>query len=90
MLGALALLLIMGVFALDVVQVRSMRPPESLPAFLAGAAISEAKHFTAFLVLVALGVGSWRTAALVAEAPGGRAAAEPARGIVAASGTARS
>ena len=90
LLGALVLLLIMGVFVLDVVQVRAMRPPDSMPAFLTGAAISEAKHFTAFLVLVALGIGSWKTGALVREVSTARGAAEAPRGIVAASGGARS
>ena len=91
LIAALVLLLVMGMFALDVVQVRAMRPPESMPAFLAGAAISEAKHFTAFLVLLALGIGSWQTGALVESAPATRSAEVP-RGIVAASasGSARS
>ncbi len=85
LLGALVLVLVMGMFALDVVQMRAMRPPDSLSAFIAGAAISEAKHFTAFLVLLSLGIGSWKTGALMDEAPS-RAAADAPRGIVAASG----
>ena len=88
LLGAVALVLVMGMFALDVVQIRAMRPPESLAAFMTGAAISEAKHLTAFLVLVSLGIGSWRTGAMVDEGSP-RAAAEATRGIVAASGSAR-
>ena len=86
--GALALLLLLGVFALDVVQVRAMRPPENLPAFFTGAAIAGAKHLTALLVLTCLGIGSWRTAALVDEAPTRAPTERAAKTIVAASGSA--
>jgi hypothetical protein len=89
LLAALALVIVMVMFALDAVQMRAMRPPESLPSFIAGAAISEAKHLTAFLVLVSLGIGSWKTGALMDEAPS-RATSDAPRGIVAASGSARS
>ena len=52
----------MAVFALDVIQLRSARAPESLPSFQAGALIAEAKHFTAFITLSLLGLGGWKTA----------------------------
>jgi hypothetical protein len=91
LLGALVLVLVMGMFALDVVQMRAMRPPASLSSFVAGAAISEAKHLTAFLVLVSLGIGSWRTGALMDESTDRVSTEAPkGRGIVAASGSARS
>ncbi len=88
LLGAVALVLVMGMFALDVVQIRAMRPPESLAAFITGAAIAEAKHLTAFLVLLALGIGSWKTGTLVGDTPV-RSGSDGGPGIVAASGGTR-
>lgn len=86
LLGAVLLVLVMITFALDVVQVRPTRPPESIPSFLAGAGISEAKHLTAFLALLLLGIGSWRTAAGMQPS---RAAAEKSPGIVSPSARAQ-
>lgn len=86
LVGAAILVLVMVTFALDVVQVRTTRPPDSLPSFLAGAGISEAKHFTAFLALLLLGIGSWRTAAGMQPS---RAGAEGSPGIVAPSARAQ-
>jgi len=62
LLLAVVLIPAMGSFALDVIQLRAGRPPESLPSFHAGALIAEAKHFTHFLVLLLLGLGGWKTA----------------------------
>ncbi len=66
-LGALVLLLVMAMFALDVVQVRAGRPPASLPSFIAGAVISEGKHFTSVVALLLLGIGSWKSVPRQAE-----------------------
>lgn len=57
----------MGSFALDVIQVRAGRPPESLPSFHAGAVIAEAKLFTHFAVFALLGLGGWTTAGNLAR-----------------------
>ena len=62
LLGAIILVPAMLSFALDVVQLRSARPPESLPSFQVGALIAEAKHFTAFVTLSLFGLGGWKTA----------------------------
>ena len=61
-IGALGLFLVMALFALDVVQLRSVTPQERLASFQAGALFSELKHFTAFVSLVLLGWGGWKTA----------------------------
>jgi hypothetical protein len=62
LLLAVILLPAMGSFALDVIQVRAGRPPESLPSFHTGALIAEAKLFTHFAVFALLGLGGWTTA----------------------------
>jgi hypothetical protein len=62
LLLAIILLPAMGSFALDVIQVRAGRPPESLPSFHVGALIAEAKLFTHFAVFALLGLGGWTTA----------------------------
>ena len=62
LMGAVFLIPAMLSFALDVVQLRSTRPPESLPSFQAGALIAEAKHFTALVTLALFGLGGWTTA----------------------------
>jgi hypothetical protein len=62
LMAALGLLVGMSTFALDVVQMRSMRTAEAQPAVLAGGALQEVKYLVAFLVLSALGVGALRTA----------------------------
>ena len=68
LVGALILIVAMGFFALDVMQLRNVRPPESLPSFQAGALIAELKHFTAFIALTLLGLGGWSTAGRLADA----------------------
>jgi len=84
--GAFVLVLVMAMFALDVVQVRATRPPESLSSFIAGASISEAKYLTAFLALLFLGIGSWRTASGMQST---RMTEDTSPGIVTPSGRAR-
>ncbi len=61
-LMALGILVVMVVFALDLLQVRAGRPPAARAAVLAGGIVAIAKHFSAALVLGLLGVGGWRTA----------------------------
>lgn len=65
LLGAFVLLAVLLFFALDVVQIRNTVPAERLPSFQAGALIAELKHLTSFVVLTLLGIGGWRTAALM-------------------------
>lgn len=60
--GAVLLGLVVLFFALDVVQVRAMRPAGQLSSFTAGALIAELKHVTAFVALSLLGFGGWKTA----------------------------
>jgi len=86
LLATILLVVVMVTFALDALQLRGTRPPASLPSFTAGAIIAEAKHFTAFLALLLLGVGSWRTAAKLRPA---RGAASAASGLVAPSARAQ-
>ena len=62
----LALGLVMVMFPLDTIQVRSGRPPEGLQALTAGAIIAEAKHFTTAVALLLLSVGSWGSANRIA------------------------
>ena len=60
--GALLLFLVLILFPLDVIQLRGTAPEERLLSFQAGAALAELKHFTAFISLLLLGFGGWRTA----------------------------
>lgn len=60
--GALVLLLAMGMFALDVLQIRDLRAAEGQTTVLAGGLFQEVKYFVAFLVLLLLGYGSVKTA----------------------------
>jgi hypothetical protein len=71
--AGVALLLAMGVFALDVVQMRAMRASEVRGAVLAGGALQELKYFGALVVLILLGLGGWRTASRI---PSDRARAD--------------
>lgn len=61
LLAALGLFIVLILFPLDVIQLRSVTPPENLRFFQTGAILSELKHFTSFLVLILLGAGGWRT-----------------------------
>jgi hypothetical protein len=67
LLGALFLLVVMSVFALDVLELHDMTPAERLPSFRAGALLAELKHLSAFVVLTLLGVGGRRSGAAGAE-----------------------
>jgi hypothetical protein len=72
---SLVLLIAMGMFMLDVLQMRGLREPEVQQAVLVGGVLQELKYGTALLVLGALGFGSVRTAARLARNPraaGGR------------------
>lgn len=62
LLGAVALLGVMGIFALDVLQMRGMRAEEVQTAILAGGVLQEVKYFTAALVLGFMGLGAIKTA----------------------------
>lgn len=64
---AAGLLVVIVVFALDLVQVRASRPEAARPAVLAGGAIAIAKHVTAAVVFTLLGIGGWRTARRLAD-----------------------
>ena len=66
-------------FPLDVVQMGSAAPPEARPAMKVGAIIAELKHGTAFVALVLLGLGGWRTAGYLAGGVGGRSRGESAK-----------
>jgi hypothetical protein len=67
LLGGFILFFAMASFALDVIQLRSATPPESMLAFQVGAVSSELKHFTGFITISLLGVGGWRTAGRLAK-----------------------
>jgi len=60
--GALVLLPAMGMFALDVLQIRELRAAEGQATVLAGGIFQEVKYLIAFLVLAFLGYGSVKTA----------------------------
>lgn len=83
-LGAVALLGVMSVFALDVLQMRGMRAEEVQAAVLAGGVLQELKYFLAFLVLLPLGIGAWSTGSRLAPAAERRGTASAAPGIVSA------
>ena len=61
MLGALILFVVFVLFPLDVLQIRSAVPEDRLMSFQVGALIAELKHFTAFVALLLIGLGGWRT-----------------------------
>ncbi len=61
-LGAVFLFLVMGLFALDGIQLRGSVPAENLGPFQAGMVLSELKFLTALITALLLGWGGWRTA----------------------------
>lgn len=81
--SALGLLLLTGVFALDVTQMRGMRP-EAETAIVAGGALQSMKYLTAALVLVLLGYGSMNTGGKLGRVASSRTSANP--GIVSRGG----
>lgn len=72
MVIAVTLLGIMILFALDLLQVRGLRPPDSLPAMFAGGITAGLKYLTALTALGLLGFGATR----LARNMGGAAPAE--------------
>ena len=61
LLWSAVLFIVMVLFPLDVIQLRSATPPENLAFFQTGALLSELKHLTAFVAVFLLGWGGWRT-----------------------------
>lgn len=59
---ALIYLIVMGIFALDVLQVRQIRPAEAQAGVLYGGIFQEIKYFVAMCVFVLLGQGCLKTA----------------------------
>lgn len=59
---AVAYLIVMGVFALDVMQVRQLRPPEAQAGVLYGGIFQLIKYFVAMCVFVLIGQGCLKTA----------------------------
>jgi hypothetical protein len=57
---AVLLVAVMGLFALDVTQVRAMRPEVSQRAVLVGGLLQEIKYVLAILALLAMGLGGLR------------------------------
>jgi hypothetical protein len=80
---AVILLGIMGIFGLDVVQMRQLRPEEAQASVMAGGMFQEVKYFVAFVIFAFLGHGSLKTAKVLAHS-GGRVARTP--GIVSTAG----
>jgi len=73
LVGALVLLSAMTAFALDVLQMRGLRPPEEQTAVLVGGVLQEVKYLTACVVLALLGLGGRATAkGMKAAGAGGR------------------
>ena len=68
-LGFVVLIVVLILFPLDAIQVRSITPEEQRSAFQIGAALAELKHLTAAVVLALLGFGAWRTAKEMAGKP---------------------
>ncbi len=79
---ALLLLVFMGVFVPDVLQIRQLRPPETRSTMLYGAIFQEIKYFVAACVLILLGQGALKTAR---QGAADRAQRTP--GIVSAAGS---
>jgi hypothetical protein len=68
-LGFVILLVVLILFPLDVIQVRSMTPEEQRSSLLVGAVLAELKHLAAALALVLLGFGGLRTARVMPGKP---------------------
>ena len=67
LLAAVLLLIVLGLFPLDAIQLRGVQPAERLSAFQMGALVAELKNLTAFITLSLLAVGGWRTAGRMAK-----------------------
>lgn len=83
LLTAVVLLGVMGIFGLDVIQVRGIRPEEARSGVLVGGMFQEVKYFVATFVFALLGYGGLHTARQLAEEEA-RRPKEP--GIVSAAG----
>lgn len=68
-LGTVVMVIAMGLFALDAVQLRSGIPMENRVAYTAGTVLTELKFVSAFMVLVFLGWGGWKTAGAMPGKP---------------------
>lgn len=79
---AVIFLIVMGVFALDVIQVRAIRPAEAQAGVLYGGIFQEVKYFVATCVLILMGQGCLKTAKKSASDW-----AKKAPGIVSAAGS---
>jgi hypothetical protein len=64
------LVLALGVFLLDVIEMRSMRQGGERSLVLAGGAIQATKYSVSVVALLLLGLGGWRTAGRMASAAG--------------------
>lgn len=62
LVSALGLLIAMGIFGLDVLQVRQIRPEEARAGVLYGGIFQEIKYFVAACVLILVGQGCLKTA----------------------------
>lgn len=56
---------VMGVFAMDLQQIRQIRPPEARTVVLAGGIIAELKYLTTLVATVLLGIGGWVSAGML-------------------------
>ncbi len=68
---SVALVLVMGVFAMDVLQMRAIRGADTQGAVLTGAVFQELKYLMATVVFLLLGIGGRRTAKKLARRLGG-------------------
>ena len=84
---AVILIGVMGIFGLDVIQMRGLRAEEMRASVLAGGIFQEVKYFVSMLVFAALGYGGLRTARTLSAHAAGR---PHAPGIVSARGAAES
>jgi FlaA1/EpsC-like NDP-sugar epimerase len=60
LVGAVLLVLMAGEFALDVLQLRSVVPPEDMRAYVVGATKAELKFLLSAAALAAIGLVAWK------------------------------
>ena len=65
--SALVLLGVLGIFGLDVLAMRDLRPPEAQAGVLAGGVFQEVKYFVSTFVFAFLGLGAIKTAGRMSE-----------------------
>jgi hypothetical protein len=82
LLAALGLVMAMGMFGLDVMQMRELRAEEMRSSVLAGGMFQEVKYFIAAFVLAFVGYGALKTAKTAGSKATGRSRRSP--GIVSA------